>query len=83
MIIYPSIVTVPEYLVEIKVGAQQWFWSLLYRDTIYATGKKGYTTKSSAKKAFENMFGVGLVTKQYFGKGEYRETFHIKIKEEK
>jgi len=81
--IYPSIVTVPEYSVEIKVEAQQWFWSLLYRDTVYATGKKLYTTKASAKKVFENMFGVELTTKQYFGKGEYRETYHIKVKEEK
>jgi len=81
--IYPSIVTVPEYSVEIKVGVQQWFWSLLYRGTVYATGRKGYTVKTSAKKAFENMFGVELVTEQYFGRGSYRETYRIKIKEEK
>ena len=67
----------PAYFVEVKVASSNWFWSLIYRGTTVAVGKKGYTTKNSAKRAFENMFEVKLVTRQYFGKGIYRETYNI------
>lgn len=73
----PAITNNLDYFVEIKLGANSWFWSLIYRDTVYATGRKPYTTKSSAKRAFEKMFGVLLVVKHCYGKGEYRITYNI------
>jgi len=73
----PHIKNNHDYLVEIKIGANSWFWCLIYKNTVMAVGKKYYTKKQSAKRAFENMFGVVLKTKQRFGDGEYRETYNI------
>lgn len=73
----PNIRTNHDYFVETKIGANSWFWSLIYKNTVIAVGKKYYVKKSGAKRAFENMFGVVLKTKQCFGDGEYRETYNI------
>jgi len=73
----------PDYFVEIKQSSFMWFWSIIRKDTCYAIGKKYYIHKDSAKRAFENLFGVKLVTKHFYGKGSYRQTYNIKKRGDK